>query len=359
MRWTLLGGGMMGSACARYLLRWEDTEKLTIVERDGEVLSKLKASIKDNRVKWIRSEIKESDEFVDIISGSDAVISALPYRVNIDTTKACIRAGVNMCDMGGNNDVVKAQLALNNEAESAGITIVPDCSLAPGLSNIIASRLISQFDRCDEVHLRVGGLPLNPVQPFNYQLVFSVSGLVNEYVEPCKVLRDGKIMWVEPLSELEELEFGGEYGYLEAFHTSGGSSTLPETYQGVVRELDYKTIRYKGHCNLIKGLRFIGLADRKKVQFGSVEFSPREVLEALLEYYLPKEGDDVCLVYCWGVGEKDGEKKKAVYKFEVLVNKSMGLSAMMVGTSLPTVLVARFLAEGRVFGSGVKTPECA
>jgi len=359
MKYTLLGAGMMGSACAKYLVRWNDTDKLIIIEKNEKVSSKLKETLSDNRAEWLITEIKTDDRFIDIISGSDVVISALPYRLNLDLTKACIRAGVNMCDMGGNNDVVMSQLALNNEAVSAGITIVPDCGLAPGLANIIAGKLISTFDRCDEVHIRVGGLPKKPVPPFNYQLVFSVSGLVNEYVEPCKVLRVGKIEWVESLSEIEELNFGGSYGCLEAFHTSGGSSTLPETYQGIVKELDYKTIRYKGHCHLIRGLKFLGLADDKDRQIGFQTFSPGKVLESLLEDYLPREGKDVCLVYAWADGEKGSERKKVECKFEIEPNTVMGLSAMMVGTSLPTVLVARFLAEGKVLIKGVKTPELA
>jgi len=357
MRYTLLGAGMMGSACAKYLLRWNDTDKLIIIEKEEEVLSKLQKDLSDSRVEWLINGIKTDDEFVDILSDSDAVISALPYKLNLDLTKACIKAGVNMCDMGGNNDVVLSQLALDKEAKSEDITIVPDCGLAPGLANIIAAKLISEFDRCDEVHIRVGGLPVKPVPPFNYQLVFSVSGLVNEYVEPCKVLRDGEIMWVESLSEPEEVDFGGDYGNLEAFCTSGGSSTLPDTYQGIVKELDYKTIRYKGHCHLIRGLKFLGLADENTRQFGNQTFSPRRVLEALLENYLPKDGRDVCLIFAWAVGNNDGVRRKVFCKFEINPNDYMGLSAMMVGTSLPTVLVARFLAEGNVLEKGVKTVE--
>lgn len=359
MRFTLLGAGKMGGACAEYLLSWDETTNLRIVERDEILLSKLESVVSDKRVEVLNITIIDKSEIIDIVNGSDAVICALPYYLNLTITEACIDAGVSMCDMGGNNDVVMSQLAMDDRAREAGVIIVPDCGLAPGLSNVLVAKAISEFDRCDEVHIRVGGLPIDPVPPFNYQIVFSVNGLVNEYVEPCKVLRGGDVCWVEALTDIEEVRFGGDYGVLEAFNTSGGSSTLPDTYQGCVREIDYKTLRYRGHCKLMQGLKYLGLGEDRVIGLSGLNSSPRRVLSALLEHYLPKDGDDVVLIYWWARGESGGESCEFRYKFIIEPDEDMGLSAMMVGTSLPTVLVARFIAEGKVVDKGVLTPERA
>jgi lysine 6-dehydrogenase len=152
--------------------------------------------------------------------------------------------------LGGNNYIVDAQLALDEAAKKANINIVPDCGLAPGMVSVLAMHGANRFDETEEIHIRVGGLPQTPKPPLDYQLVFSVEGLINEYIESARVIRDGKIIEVNSMTELETLAFDG-FSALEAFQTSGGTSTLPDTFCGKVKELDYKTIRYAGHCQKI------------------------------------------------------------------------------------------------------------
>ena len=161
--------------------------------------------------------------------------------------RAAIEARTNFCDLGGNNSVVDSELALDAQARAAGINIIPDCGLAPGMVSVLAAHGAARFRRLDELHIRVGGLPQKPRPPLDYQIVFSVEGLINEYVERARVIRDGEIIEVESMTEVESLQFPAPFGQMEAFQTSGGTSTLPETFLGRIRELDYKTIRYTGN----------------------------------------------------------------------------------------------------------------
>jgi lysine 6-dehydrogenase len=145
---------------------------------------------------------------------------------------------------------------------------VPNSGLAPGLINIITIEGTKEFEELDSIHLRVGGLPQNPRPPLNYQIVFSVDGLINEYVEMAAVIRDGKVMHIDPMSGLEEITFPEPFGILEAFNTSGGLSTLTELLAGKVKNLDYKTIRYKGHCEKFKTLLDLGFATNEPMMVG-------------------------------------------------------------------------------------------
>lgn len=360
MNYTLLGAGLMGGACARFLLKWDDTTSLTIIERDEKTLGRLLNKLSDRRVMGSQKNIETPDSLARTIKDTDVCISTLPYSLNPLITKASIRAVVNMCDMGGNHSVVNEQLSLNEEAVEAGITVVPDTGLSPGLGNSIVARAVSLLDKTDEVRLRCGGLPTNPTPPFNYQLTFSVDGLINEYVEECKVLRDGKVNWVAPLSGIEEKDFVGEFGVLEAFHTSGGSSTLPDTYEGEIDSLDYKTLRYPGHCELMRGLKYLGLGDDERRDFGGgFHASPRYILGEILIDALSGEGEDVVIMDCETRGELKDKPTRVIHRLIINAKPDEGLTAMMIGTSLPTAITARFLADGKVEKAGVLTPELA
>src|SRR5205814_9436056 len=218
------------------------------------------------------------------------------YWHNELLARAAIDAGANFCDLGGNNSVVDAELALDAEAKRAGINIIPDCGLAPGMVAVLVAHGAQRFQQLDEVHIRVGGLPQNPKPPLDYQLIFSVEGLINEYIERARVIRGGKIVEVESMTEIESLEFPAPFGRMEAFQTSGGTSTLPETFLGKVKELDYKTIRYPGHCEKFKTMIDLGLCSSDPMAVDGARIAPRQVLADLLVRNLPADEPDAVLV---------------------------------------------------------------
>jgi len=140
---------------------------------------------------------------VELMRGHASAISCVNYWLNERLARAAVEAGTHFCDLGGNNDVVDAELALDAEARAAGVNIVPDCGLAPGMVAVLAAHGALQFETLDAIHIRVGGLPQTPKPPLDYQMVFSVEGLINEYIEPARVIRDGKVTIVDSMTERE------------------------------------------------------------------------------------------------------------------------------------------------------------
>jgi lysine 6-dehydrogenase len=233
------------------------------------------------------------------------------------------------------------------------VNVIPDCGLAPGMVAVLVAHGAQQFEKLDEIHIRVGGLPQNPKPPLDYQLVFSVEGLINEYIEPARVIRDGKIVTVESMTEVESLEFPPPFGTMEAFQTSGGTSTLVDTFRGKVRELDYKTIRYVGHCEKFKTMIDLGLCSSEPLTVDGATVKPRRVLGDLLVRNLPHDEPDYVLVRVSFVG--DG--KRLTYDIIDSYDPDTGLSAMMRTTAFPASIVALMMARGQTTSKGALPQE--
>ena len=280
----------------------------------------------------------------------------MTYRYNPGLTRAAIAAKCHLVDLGGNNDTVAAQMEMNDEAAAAGIIGVPDCGLAPGMVAVLVADGANRMDTVSSVKIRVGGLPQSPRPPLNYQMVFSSEGLINEYWEPCVILEGGRKKTVNPMTAIEELEFDG-IGKLEAFYTSGGTSTLPDTYEEKIDFLDYKTIRYPGHCAAFRPMLDIGLASRQKIEVDGQQVEPRAVLKSVLEKKLSFNEPDMVLMRTTVEGEKDGSPLCVVYEMIDRQDRGTGLTAMMRTTSFPATTVAWMAAAGHITERGVQPQE--
>jgi lysine 6-dehydrogenase len=344
-----MGAGMMGRAVAFDIVQSHGRDSLAVVDANKAACDSLRS--------WLDIDVHcldAKDPSIDtMIKDSDAVIVALPYGFNLGFMKRAIAGGAHFCDLGGNDDVVSSQLALDAEAKKAGVLCVPDCGLAPGMAGILGAHLASEFDSVDELTMRVGGLPQHPIPPLNYQLVFSVGGLINEYKEKCKVLRDGKITLVDPMDEVEDLEFQG-IGKLEAFTTSGGAAWLPEMFQGKIRKLDYKTIRYPGHAVIIRSILKLGLADENEIAPG---ITPRKVLETQMAKNLRGDDEDLILVRVTASGIIGGRESTKNLDIIDRYDRKNNITAMMRTTAYPTSIIAQMIVDGRIKERGVMTPE--
>jgi lysine 6-dehydrogenase len=346
MRMLILGGGMMGRAAVYDMVRQDDVEEVIVADVDRAVAEDAARFAGSEKVLPQVLDVTDRDAVLGAMETVDAVLSAVSYRFNLELARLAIEAGVHFCDLGGNNTVVEGELALSRDAEEKGITLIPDCGLAPGMVSLLAMAGMNQLDTTDRVRLRVGGLPVHPEPPLDYTIVFSVHGLINEYIEPCLAIRDGKTVTIDPLTEVEEIEFPEPLGILEAFHTSGGSSTLPTTLLGKVRDLDYKTIRYPGHVAKMKAMLEIGLASEVPVNVGAVSVAPRGILETCLEKNLSGDDDDLVVLRVTIEGTKDGDHAVAVYEMIDYADSKTGLSAMMRGTSFPASIITLMMARG-------------
>lgn len=354
MRMLILGGGLMGRAAAYDMVRQNDVEKVVVADVDRAVAEDAARFADSEKAVPHLLDVTNHAAVLDAMEGTDAVLSAVSYRFNLELAQLAVAAGVHFCDLGGNNTVVEGELALDREAREKGVSLIPDCGLAPGMVSLLAMAGINQLDTTDKVRLRVGGLPVHPKPPLEYMIVFSVHGLINEYIEPCLAIRDGKIVTAEPLTEVEEIEFPEQLGVLEAFNTSGGSSTLPATLLGKVRDLDYKTIRYPGHMAKMKTMLEVGLASDVPVKVGAVSVAPRDCLEACLERSLSDTDDDLVVLRVTVEGTKDGDHAVAVYEMIDYADSSTGLSAMMRGTSFPASIITLMMARGQTPAGAIR-----
>ena len=359
MKILVLGAGRMGHGAVFDLIHnSKEVERVTVADFDLHKARAVATAVGSSRVDAARVDASDIPTVTDLIRGHDSVISCVNYWYNVALSRAAIQTGANFCDLGGNNYIVDEQLALDAEASAAGINIIPDCGLAPGMVSVLAMHGAAKFDQIEEIHIRVGGLPQDPQPPLNYQLVFSVEGLINEYLETARVVRNGIIAEVPSMTELEELSFDG-FPSLEAFQTSGGTSTLPDSFLGKIRELDYKTIRYAGHCEKFKTMIDLGLCSSDEMVVDFQKVKPRKVFGGLLQKHLPADGSDYVLVRLDFVGTKEGAAKKLRYDIVDKLDEATGLSAMMRTTAFPASIIAQMMARGDVLERGATPQEKA
>jgi lysine 6-dehydrogenase len=254
-----------------------------------------------------------------------------------------------MCDLGGSTGITLKVLALHERAKQAGVILVPDCGLAPGLVNTLAVYGMEGMDVCREVQLRCGGLPQKPRPPLDYKLVFAISGLTAEYFGRAHVLRDGKVVEIDTFTEVEEIEFPAPVGRCEAFVTSGGASTAPLTFEGRVEKYEYKTVRYPGHHAKFKVIKDLGLLETEPVKVGEGEVVPREVFQKVAAPRLDfPEDRDLVVVRAVCRGIKDG--KPMTRQFDILDfhDEATGFSAMERTTGFSAAIVCEMIMDGRV-----------
>ncbi|MDT5060545.1 MAG: hypothetical protein QOH63_1004 [Acidobacteriota bacterium] len=347
----------MGLGAAFDLAQSADVEAVTLADLEIERARAVAATIRSEKLKPAQVNVADSRQVVELMRGHDAAISCVVYHHNLRLARAAVEARVNFCDLGGNNSVVAEELALDEAARDAGINIIPDCGLAPGMVSVLVAHGAERFERLEAVHIRVGGLPQNPRPPLNYQIIFSVEGLINEYVERARIIRGRRIVEVDSLTEIERLNFLPPYEEMEAFQTSGGTSTLPESFLGRVEELDYKTIRYPGHCERFKLLVDLGLASNEEIELEGVRVSPRHLLREMLTRHLPEGEPDVVLIRVEFRGIMEGVSRELRYDIIDRFDEQTGLSAMMRTTAFPASIIAQMMARGEIKDKGAVPQE--
>lgn len=357
MKFLVLGAGQMGYAVVYDLIRSPRVEKIALADVNQEHLEWAVERLADDRVVPCQLDTTKLDEVTNLMSDFDVVISCVTYNQNYELAKCALQAGVNFVDLGGNEEIVAKEYLLDELARERGVVIIPDTGLAPGLVSILAAAGAEAMEEIYEIRLRVGGLPIQPRPPLNYSRSFSVDGLINEYVEDATVIRDGKLMRVQSLTDLESIHFPAPFHLLEAFTTSGGISTLPKTFADRVQYLDYKTIRYKGHCDQIRLLRDLGLFDSEPLEVNASAIKPRELMRKLLQEKLPKNESDVVLLRVTVTGVKQEKPTQIVWDGIDYGDEADGLSAMMRMTAFPASIIAQLIARGDITEKGVLAQE--
>lgn len=358
MKVLVLGGGAQGSAAAYDLLQDSEVDEVVIGDVTPDASPAFLAEHVGERLRLEVVDARDPDSVRNAMRGMDAVVCALPYYFNAEMTRLAIEMGAHFADLGGNTEIVEEQRAMDADAKAAGVSVIPDCGLAPGMVNILAQSGIDELDETESVRMWVGGLPQDPEPPLNYQIVYSMEGVLDYYTTPGLVLHEGKPAEVEALTGMEELEFPEPLGRLEAFYTAGGISTLPYRYEGQLRTMEYKTLRYPGHAGIMRAIRDLGLLDDAPVRVGESEITPRQFFIDRVSPKLRKpEGRDLVVLRVEIRGTKDGASVGIRYDLLDRYDEANGITAMMRTTGYSLALTGLMQCRGQIRDSGVRTPD--
>lgn len=343
MKYAIIGSGRQGTAAAHDLAAFGDAEEIRLLDADAEAASEAAARINRLAGRSVATsraiDVRDSAALTRALQGIDAALSGVPYFLNLGAARAAIAAGACFNDLGGNTDVVRSELALDSEARGAGVSIVPDCGLAPGMGNTLAVHGMDQFERPIRARIFCGGLPQHPKPPLGYKLVFSLEGLTNEYTGEAVILRGGRRVTEPAFSGRESIDVDG-LGPLDAFYTSGGTSTCPWTLEGKIPDYEYKTLRYPGHYDQLKPLIDLGFLDTALVRVGDIEVAPRQLAHRLLSRWIDFPDDpDLVVLRVDVTGEIGGRTR--TFRQEIIDRQctTTGFTAMERTTAYPAAIV--------------------
>jgi lysine 6-dehydrogenase len=355
--YLILGSGRQGTAAAYDLARFGEAEQIILADQSLEVAQA--AADRVNRLcgqpaaAAIQMDVTDAAALARALEGMDVALSAVPYKFNLGITRAALAAGVSLCDMGGSTPIVWEQLAMDEEARRAGVSIVPDCGMGPGLINTMGAYAIDVLDEPQEIYIYDAGLPVVPQPPWNYQLTFHINGLTNEMDGKAMYVRDGEVVGVDTLTEPEFMDFP-PLGRLEADVSSGGTSTAPWTFKDKVQRYENKVMRYPGHYEWLRAFKTLGLFSEEPVLVGEQMVVPRQLYHTLLEPHITAPDiRDICLVRVRGLGIKDGLKAEVVVDLVDYYDEETGFTGMERLTGWHCSIMMIFQARGQVRPGGV------
>lgn len=356
MKVAVLGAGLMGKEVARDLISSLKVREVGLADISLPQAQAVCDQLQSSKVIAYQLNAKNDEALANFMASYDVVINALFYSFNEHVAKTAIKVGVSSVDLGGHiGHITDKVLELDEEAEKRGVTIIPDLGVAPGMINILSGYGASFFDDVTAIRLFVGGIPLRPEAPIGYNHVFSMEGLLDHYTDPALIIRDGKRQEIAALTEVENIYFE-KFGPLEAFHTSGGTSTLPRSFSNV-DTLEYKTIRYPGHAEKFRLLVNLNLTKADyTVEVAGNEVRPRDVLLKVLDPIVDlREKEDVVLLRANVTGWKHGKQTTRTY--EMVTFKENNVTAMARATANTISIVAQMIGEGVIEQKGVFAPE--
>jgi len=357
MKTLVLGAGLQGSACAYDLLQQADVTEVRLADKSVDHLPEFLRPYIGGKLKPLALDVTDKSATLKVMDGVKAVMCAVPYYFNLPLTEAAIASGAHFSDLGGNTEIVFQQKGLQAKAEAAGVTVIPDCGLAPGMVNILSQLGISRCDTVQSVRIFVGGLPQQPQPPLNYQVVYSLEGVLDYYTTLSWVIRNGKREQVKALSERESVMFD-DIGELEAFHTAGGLSTIGFRYEGQIPTMEYKTLRYPGHAHIMEAIRDLGLLDLEPVEVKGATVRPRDVAIAAMGPRLRKPGSrDLVAMRVVVSGTKGGQPVTHTFELVDRYDAKTGITAMMRTTGFSLAITGLLQAQGKVTPPGVYTPD--
>jgi lysine 6-dehydrogenase len=355
-RYAIIGSGRQGTASAYDLARFGEADLVLMADVDGTAADaasqRINTLIGRPVARSTALDAGNAPAVAEWLRKNEiaAFVSAVPYFFNLGLTEAAIAAGCGMTDLGGNSDVVIAQLERDPQARQAEVGIVPDCGQVPGMGTTLILYAMEQLDEAQDVYMWDCGLPQHPEPPWNYRLAFSIEGLTNEYYGDCLFIRQGKTVGVPALSEYEVLDFPEPLGKLEGFTTAGGLTTAARTFAGRLRTLQNKTLRYPGNYQQLAVLRDLGLLNPDPIEVDGVRISPRQLLHALWDPQIRADPDtrDLILIHILARGQKNGRTHEVIVQLLHYYDEETGFTAMEQATGWHASIMTHAIARGEV-----------
>jgi len=352
MKALIIGCGNMGSVAAEDLAASMSSVEIVVADKETERARKTAEKINSRNVSWISLDMAKPDELVATLKDFDVTLGFLPGNLGFSLIKTCIDAKRDLVDV---SFMAENPLTFDSEALKANVTVVPDCGLAPGISNILVGHAAGMLDEIRTVHIMVGGLPKKPLPPLGYVVTWSAESLIDEYSRKASIVKHGKIVEVEALTGVEEVEIP-KVGRLEAFYTDG-LRTLIHTMRNA-DEMWEKTLRYSGHAEKIRLLKQLGFFEEKKVEASGMSISPRKVTAKLLSGKLRKpDVEDMVVLKVEVSGIKNSEPTRYIYHLLDFCDEKRKVSAMARTTAYPASIIAQLMLKKAVKGKGVVAPE--
>ncbi len=348
MKSLIIGCGNIGSIAAGDLAASKPEIQVTVADYDARRAETVARRIAKKNIKSTQLDATNREQLVNTAKDFDVVAGFLPGKLGYTLAEACIAAGRNLVDV---SFMAEDPLKLNKKAKRANVTIVPDCGLAPGISNFLVGHATTRLDKVQTVHIMVGGLPAKPVPPLGYVITWAPESLIDEYTRKAGIVRNGKRIEVEPLSGIEMVKFPS-VGMLEAFYTDG-LRTLVHTI-GEAGNMWEKTLRYPGHAEKVKLLKNLGFLDEKQVSVEGTNISPKKLTAKLLGTKLCRPDiRDIVVLRVSVRGVRSGKRVSLVYTLLDSYDEKNGVTAMARTTAYPASIAVQLLLNGALDERGV------
>jgi lysine 6-dehydrogenase len=354
MRVIVLGTGMIGNVVVRELAKSPLFDEVIAVDAVPANIDRCIKNANNSKVSGKVSVLDNFDHMVELLRGAEIAVACLPHSLSLLAIKAAISAGCHLIDLVGSKYEEKAEL--NEQALEAGILVIPGAGVAPGIANFLAARGIELLDEADEAVMVCGGIPRHPLPPLWYQVVFRLESLFGLCTRPALALENGELVKLPPLSRLEELHFPEPVGECESVVTDAHSVVF--TLKSKVKRLYEKTVRYKGHWEKMSVLAELGFLDETPIEINGTSISPQKLAIALLE---PKmkggSNEDITVLRVTVTGTKDDKATKLEWEMVDLYDNEQNTTSMAKTTGFPAVILAEWMAEGKIAKRGVAAVE--
>lgn len=346
----VLGTGMIGTTVVTELAKYADVETITAVDINQASIDKCLAIANNPHIIGKVAALATEDEIAEVLQDADLAIACLPHSLSMTTIKAAIRSQCHLVDLVGSRFTEK--IALHQQAQQAGVLIVPGCGVAPGVTNFLAAQGVELLDKAEEAVLYCGGIPRYPLPPLGYQVVYRLESLLGLYTTPATSIRQGRIVELAPLSGLEEITFPDPVGLCETVITDAHSTAF--MLEGKVENLVERTVRYPGHWEKMRVLSELGFLDETPISVQDTAIPPKLFAEKVLApKMLGCSNEDITVLRVEVSGTTQGKPTKHTWEMIDLYDDLRKITSMAKTTALPAMLLAQWIVSKKITETGV------